>query len=425
MKKIFVISWYYPPINSSEGLVTWKLLNRSRYEYDVFTQNSVEAWTYGLSAKFESRPEVKTIFAESKTFDAWKQEAFRYFAEHAWEYDAVMTRSMPQESHEAGLLIKEAFPDVKWIASFGDPIKTNPYQHLNCTLYSPKSAQNLINRNRALRWKLDPKRIAFAGLWMVRHRDAVKRRAHLAQIEDDTLRLADRVILNNRSQMRWMLGENKSLQAKTHLIRHTFERTLYPDTPKKEHKKMRFVFIGHLDEIRSALPLLEGIRALKEAQKDLGRRAEFLFYGDMADSDALYLVKNDLTDVVHIRKPVPYLESLSIMHEADWVVHIDANIASVVDENIFFAAKIADYFGADTNMLAITMPTGDVSDVLRAAGAQVLNFSANEIRQALYLMIYEGLTGKPDPKAIESFSAEYAAAKFDQEVVATLYDDER
>ena len=111
MKKIFVISWYYPPINSSEGLVTWKLLNRSEYAYDVFTQNSVEAWSYGLNAKFESREDVKTIFAKSTTFDAWKQEAFRYFADHYWEYDAVMTRSMPQESHEAGLLIKEAFPD--------------------------------------------------------------------------------------------------------------------------------------------------------------------------------------------------------------------------------------------------------------------------------------------------------------------------
>ena len=423
MKKIFVISWYYPPINSSEGLVTWTLLNRSEYAYDVFTQNSVEAWSYGLNAKFESREDVKTIFAKSTTFDAWKQEAFRYFADHYWEYDAVMTRSMPQESHEAGLLIKEAFPDVKWIASFGDPIKCNPYQHLNCTLYSPGSAQNLYNRNQGLRWKLDPKRMALAGLWMVKHRDAVQHRAHLKQIEDDTLRLADRIILNNRSQMRWMLGDSKKLLAKAHLIRHSFEPTLYPDTPRKEHKKVRFVFIGHLDEIRSALPLFEGIRALKEEKKDLARHAEFLFYGEMADSDALFLVKNDLTDVVKIKKPVPYLESLAIMRDADWVVHIDANIDSVADENIFFAAKIADYFGAGSSVMAVTMPAGDVSDVLRACGAQVLNFSANEIRQALYLMIYEGLTAKPDPKVIEEFSASYAAAKFDKEVVATLYDE--
>ena len=38
MKKISVITWFYPPVNSSEGLVTYKLLNNSRYEYDVFTQ---------------------------------------------------------------------------------------------------------------------------------------------------------------------------------------------------------------------------------------------------------------------------------------------------------------------------------------------------------------------------------------------------
>ena len=338
------------------------------------------------------------------------------------EFINLQRRQPPQESHEAGLLIKKAFPNVKWIASFGDPIKKNPYQHLNCTLYSPKSVHNLINRDKALRWKLNPKRMAFAGLWMVKHRDAVQHRMHLAQIEEDTLRLADRIILNNRSQMRWMIGENKALLKKTHLIRHTFEETLYPDTPGKEHKKIRFVFIGHLDDIRCAMPLLKGIRALKDEKKDLASHAEFLFYGEMGDSDALYLVKNGLTDIVKIRKPVPYLQSLAIMQDADWVVHVDANLDSVVDENIFFAAKIADYFGSGSNLLAVTMPKGDVADVLRAAGAQVLNFSTNEIRQALYLMIYEGITAKPDPKVIEEFSADYAAEKFDKEVVATLYE---
>ena len=35
MKRILVISWYFPPINSSEGLVTYKLLKNSKYQYDV------------------------------------------------------------------------------------------------------------------------------------------------------------------------------------------------------------------------------------------------------------------------------------------------------------------------------------------------------------------------------------------------------
>ena len=105
---------------------------------------------------------------------------------------------------------------------------------------------------------------------MVKHRGALQHRKHLAQIEDDTLRLADRIILNNRSQMRWMLGENKALLKKAHLIRHTFEETLYPEGEPKPRKKLRFVFIGHLDEIRSALPLFEGIRALKDELASMG-----------------------------------------------------------------------------------------------------------------------------------------------------------
>ena len=32
-KKILVITWFYPPVNSSEGLVTYKLLNILRIVY--------------------------------------------------------------------------------------------------------------------------------------------------------------------------------------------------------------------------------------------------------------------------------------------------------------------------------------------------------------------------------------------------------
>ena len=44
--KGFVISWFYPPINSSEGLVTFKLLNRSEIKHDVFTQKGNQHWSY-------------------------------------------------------------------------------------------------------------------------------------------------------------------------------------------------------------------------------------------------------------------------------------------------------------------------------------------------------------------------------------------
>ena len=45
-KKGFVTSWYFPPINSSEGTCTFKLLKNSKYEYDVFTQKNNKNWSY-------------------------------------------------------------------------------------------------------------------------------------------------------------------------------------------------------------------------------------------------------------------------------------------------------------------------------------------------------------------------------------------
>ena len=51
MKRILVISWYFPPINSSEGLVTYKLLKNSKYQYDVCMQDSNDSWSYGKNGR--------------------------------------------------------------------------------------------------------------------------------------------------------------------------------------------------------------------------------------------------------------------------------------------------------------------------------------------------------------------------------------
>ena len=130
MKKILVISWFYPPVNSSEGLVTFKLINNSKYQYDVFTQKNHKAWSYGNNMKFENNENVETIFGKCDNIEEWVDAAYHYFEHNRDKYDIIMTRSMPQESHLVGMKIKKDFPDVKWIASFGDPIKSNPYHNL-------------------------------------------------------------------------------------------------------------------------------------------------------------------------------------------------------------------------------------------------------------------------------------------------------
>lgn len=424
MKKILVISWFYPPINSSEGLVTYKLINNSQFEYDVFTQKSITSWSYGSNMEFQNQPNVHSIFAKSKTIEAWKDEAYQYFRDNRDKYDCVMTRSMPQESHEVGIRIKKDFPDVKWIASFGDPVKNNPYQHIDCSLFSFFSLKNKINHGKSLSFKLSPMRIAKNVYWNLRHRFSLKLRKQLAWIEDTTMALADKIIFNNKSQQKYM-SPSQAVLDKSVVIRHSYDENMYKNLKRAEKPedggKLRFVFIGQLNCIRTAYPLLAAIKELKESTGDLSRKAEFVFYGDMSDGDLVYILRNDLLDVVKVKKPISYLESLQVMTDADWLINIDGNIGLVTDENIFFAGKIADYFGAERNVMSISMQKGDVSDCLREAGELVLSFSASEIKQYLYLIIYQGYDIQPNKEFIRTFSAKNVAAEFDKKVIGDLY----
>ncbi|MBR6917293.1 MAG: glycosyltransferase family 1 protein [Clostridia bacterium] len=417
MKRILVFSWFYPPVNSSEGLVTFKLLNNSRYEYDVYTQKGETIFSYGENAALENGPNVSSVYAKSRTIEEWRDEAVAYFRDHKDEYDCIMTRSMPQESHEIGAAIKKEFPSVYWIASFGDPIKNNPYQHINYSLHSYHGMDNLINRNRGIRFRLSPLRIVKSAYWRLSHRFEVKFRRHLAKIEDDALRLCDCVIYNNGSQQKFM-STSKEILEKSVVLHHSYDETLYPEKKPKQDDIIRFLFVGHLDDIRTIRPLFEAVKELKSEDPGIVSKAQFDFYGDMSDGDLLYWVKNELGDVIKLHSHVPYLESLELMRNADWNIHVDGNIRLACDENVFFAAKVADYFGAGSKILAITMPSGSTHDRLKDAGELVLSYSAKELKQYLYAIIYKGFTVETDDAYIkENFSAKKVAEKFDNEVI--------
>ena len=127
-KRILVISWYFPPINSSEGLVTYKLLNNSKYEYDVFMQSNNELWSYGKDEDIKNiNKNINRITSKAKELNDFYNEAINYFRDNQDKYDIVMTRSMPEISHKIGIEIKKIKNNIIWIASFGDPIANNPF----------------------------------------------------------------------------------------------------------------------------------------------------------------------------------------------------------------------------------------------------------------------------------------------------------
>lgn len=391
--KGFVISWYFPPINSSEGLVTFKLLKNSKYTYDVFTQNSNEAWTYGSNEHKLTSDNIKPIFSKTDDFGEWVKEGIAYFEEHHDEYDFIMSRSMAPESHMIALEIKRRYPNIKWIASFGDPISDNPFNYFTKEK-SPYTCKGMGIENISFKYLFSPKRIIKNTIWTARKKRYLRKfdpERKSVKLQHDVLKEADQIILNNPYQKEHMLKtcENaKVVEKKIIVIPHTYDLDFYEkNVNKKESKKIKIVYLGHLDRIRTPMNFLQALKRLKEEDSKIKDKLDIEFYGNLDIFDKAYIIDEQLYDFVKVKKPVTYFESLKIMQESDWLLLVDANLSSFLDKNIFFAAKIADYLGSGSNIFAITMVDGASADIMRETNSILSSYSSDEIYMHLKLIL--------------------------------------
>ena len=416
MKRILVVSWFYPPINSSEGLVTYKLLKNSKFEYDICMQDSNDSWSYGKNEKLPECGNVRKICAKSTTLLEWKKEVVSYFEKHMNEYDIVMTRSMPPESHEIGLEIKKIKPKIKWIASFGDPIANNPFVLKEMTKASPYSVKACGASSLDMRWILSPKRFLKNMLWKKREKKKSVPLEKERVLEALIMSICDYVIFNNEYQKKYMLSKTETnIDKKAVVLPHSFDLTLYDAViPERENSKIRMVYIGHLDNIRTPHLFFEALNELKKQDETLADKLEVQFYGNMSDKEKVYLMDSELLDVVQVKKPVDYKTSLAIMRDSDWLIHIDANLHGILNENIFFAAKLADYIGAKKPIFGITMFDGAGADILRTVNGITVSYTVDEIKNYLYLIIYRNYEVVINQESVDRFNAVEVAKEFDE-----------
>lgn len=414
MKKILVISWFFPPVNSSEGLVTYKLLNNSKYEYDVFTQKSNDSWSYGKNDYLPLNKNINPIYSKSNNLDEFLSDGIKYFEDNKDKYDIVMTRSMPEESHLIGLEVKKIKPDICWIASFGDPIGNNPFTLKAIQNINPYSLKNRYKRPMGIKEMFSLKRMIKSRLYERQYNNSYKLFINNKNVlEKDIVENADYIICNNEYQKKYIINNNSVSSDKFLLLPHTYDEKLYPSFEVKKKSKSTFTYVGHLDDIRTPRLILEALFELSKEHEDLANLVEFNFYGNMSKNDKIYIVENDLTDIVKIRKPVSYQRSLEIMKDSDWLLHIDANIFDIINENIFFAAKLADYIGSGNKIFGLTMLDGASADILRDINGLLVTYSKEEIKNYLYLIIYENFNVKMNHNKMKEYSAEYVAGKFD------------
>jgi hypothetical protein len=163
----------------------------------------------------------------------------------------------------------------------------------------------------------------------------------------------------------------------------------------------------------------KALSRIKKNRPELLHKVEINFYGNMSISDKASIIDCGLTDVVKVRDSVTYLESLQIMLSSDLLLLFDANLGEILNENIFFAAKLADYIGAKKAILGITMLDGASADILKKINAIVATFSEDDIYNNLIYILVNGANKLNDN--IEEFNSINVAKKYDA-ILEELYE---
>jgi len=156
---------------------------------------------------------------------------------------------------------------------------------------------------------------------------------------------------------------------RTALVPHVFDPALYPSRPKHRSEKVTLRFLGTLFSRRTPLPIFLALGSLMHRRPDLrdALRIELVGFVEPGMLEGPAAASLPCGMVGH-RPPVPYLESLELMYDADILLLIEADVASTP----FVPSKLTDYMGANTPIVAIA-PEGGCRDILGRLGCPTVD----------------------------------------------------
>lgn len=361
-----VFSWFFPPETSAEGLVTYKLLKSSRYEYDVYASNKA-IWGYTVKSNLTSK-NIHSYLFNASNFDDWKAMCTNLYSIKSNEYNFMMSRSMPPESHEIALRIKKERPDLCWLASFGDPISFNPYE-----------ITNVVNGKSFIPGRIKKLMLDYPRTWinclnnMGLYSNNVLMR--MIKLEKQFFEKADLLIFPNLKQCIYSLDKDyNKYKEKSIILPHSFDTDMIQkekDIIKNKNGRYTFLYSGYLDLHRNPEPIILAYEAIKTASPEIAERMLIIFVGNMPQRFKNMIQIKGLYENIVVHEPVDYFTSLKMMNDADCLIHIDAKFEYKYDSNIFFASKLADYMGNYKPILGITAKDSPAYEILKKSNNKV------------------------------------------------------
>lgn len=364
-KKVLIVSWHFPPYKSSSAFNLFKRLKDTGYEYDVLQIRRADKPDNDAMFRFASsrfnRYEIEMPSEDARdpvARDHYVNKVVEFYQilKQKNHYSVMISHSHEIASHMAAMAIKKCSPELRWVASFGDPIAANPF---NESYKFPMLEED-------------------------------------SETEAQVLKKADRIIVTNRYQQDLVVATQKQHldQDKFFILPHCFDERMYSidsdniidDTQYNSSNVFRFIHVGMLYKFkRTAEPFMLGAQRLLEKYPEMQGRFVLEFYG-ANDRYIQAAADYDLADVVSFNGIVNYLDSLKIMSGADCLLLRDADFSDQgLQHTPFYPGKLADYMGAKKPILAVTMARGCVPDMLdKLGGASLTEDDIDGISDAMY-----------------------------------------
>lgn len=413
-KNILIISYYWPPDNSS-GVQRWAYfahyLQKAGYKLTVITvdptkasyKNTDESFTqlvegidtittntfellkaYSLLTTGDAKKGIprgsvddnKSVFkkiankvkADFFVPDArvgWNKFALAEAKNHIFSDTIIITTGPPQSTHLVGLELKKKFPNNKWIADFRDPW---------LELYSNKNqpqAKWAANKN--------------------------------ARLEKEVLQEAD-VVTTIGPSLAKMLQAKIPNTEKVQYFYNGYDANKINAVEPVISKNFVLTFIGLLAEDYDTAGFLSALSTF--AKNANSAKIELKLAGNIAQSFLTEASKIENIDINYVGF-VSHTESLRLMRSASLLFTI---LPSQEQDEIIISGKMMEYLAAKKPVLCIGNKDGDAAALINKCGAgKVVNHNQTAEMKEFMLQCYNNEYQLPATVDISQYSRESLA----------------
>jgi len=245
------------------------------------------------------------------------------------DIDCIITSSPPHSVQITGFIVKK-LTGVKWIADFRDP--WSEVMH-----YKPQGARSLLSE-RLERW-----------------------------MERKVLKGADGVLTTTAPLARLYQKRFPHAGDKFTYMPNSIDGEKFKDLKTlRKYRKFTMTYAGTLYAGRTPEPVFEAVQDLLADGRIEGRDICIKLIGNCDDIEGRPTVEvageYGLSDIVEVLPPVPYAEAIKEMRKSRLLLLFAPGLPLQVP------AKLFDYLGAGTPILAITEPESATSQLLESSG---------------------------------------------------------